>query len=132
MSSQELLIEFGALALLCSSVVLVRKRMLSLRYGLGWLTVAVAGLAGGPLLELGSREVKSLGFTETGFSLGVFIMFLGLLCLQLSISLSGLHHAVQDLSEHAALLDERVRQLEAGGGSREEARSAASELGSGW
>ena len=53
-----------------------------------------------------------LGFTATGFSLGVLIAFLGLICLQLSISLSGLHRAIQDLTEHAALVEQRLRELE--------------------
>jgi hypothetical protein len=37
----------------------------------------------------------------------------GRLCLRLSISLSGLHCAIQNLSEHAALTEQRLRTLEA-------------------
>lgn len=112
MSVQVVLIELGALFLLCSSVTLVRMRLLSIRYGLGWIGVSLAGLVAGPILALVSVQARVLGFTETGFSLGVFIAFLVLLCLQLSISLSGLHYAVQDLSEHGALVEERLRRLE--------------------
>lgn len=112
MSTQAVLVEVGAVALLVSTVLLVRRRLLSIRYGLGWLTVSGAGVAAGPLLEIFSREAKKIGFTPTGFSLGVFILFLILLCLQLSVSLSGLHGAVQALSEYSALLEERVRRLE--------------------
>src|SRR5664279_4876554 len=112
MSTQAILIEVGALALLGSTFLLVRRRLLSVRYGLGWLTVSVAGVAAGPLLQAFSGQARRIGFTQTGFSLGVFILFLILLCLQLSVSLSGLHSAVQALSEHAALLEERVRRLE--------------------
>jgi Na+/melibiose symporter-like transporter len=111
-STQAVLVEVGALALLVSTFMLVRRRLLSIRYGLGWLTVAVAGVAAGPLLGVFALQAKKIGFTPTGFSLGVFIVFLILLCLQLSVSLSGLHGAVQELSEHAALLEERVRRLE--------------------
>jgi hypothetical protein len=102
----------SAVALMISTVVLVRRRMLSLRYGLGWLGVSVLGFIGTPLLTLASGPVKHLGFTRTGFSLGVLIAFLGLICLQLSISLSGLHRAIQDLSEHAALVEQRLRAVE--------------------
>jgi Na+/melibiose symporter-like transporter len=112
MSVQAVLIELGALALLGSTITLVRLRLLSIRYGLGWISVSLAGIAAGPLLAILAREVKRVGFTPTGFSLGVFIVFLVLLCLQLSISLSGLHRAIQDLSEHAALVEERLRRLE--------------------
>lgn len=112
MSTQAVLIEIGAVTLLVSTFVLVRRRLLSIRYGLGWLVVCAGGVAAGPLLEVFATQAKKIGFTPTGFSLGVFIGFLILLCLQLSVSLSGLHSAVRELSEHAALLEERVRQLE--------------------
>jgi len=93
-------------------MVLVRRRMLSVRYGMGWLAVTLVGFLGAPLLGLVADHVASFGFTATGFSLGVFVAFLGLVCLQLSISLSGLHSALQDLAEHAALVEQRVRTLE--------------------
>lgn len=103
----------GAAALTISTVVLVRRRLLSIRYGMGWLAVSLLGLVGAPLLSLLAERVESIGFTPTGFSLGIFVAFLGLVCLQLSISLSGLHSSVQDLAEHAALVEQRVRTLEA-------------------
>jgi Na+/melibiose symporter-like transporter len=112
MSNQAWIMMAGALALMFSTVVLVRRRLLSIRYGLGWLTVALIGLVGAPLLGVITPEVHHLGFTATGFSLGILLAFLGLICLQLSISLSGLHRAIQDLSEHAALVEHRLRELE--------------------
>jgi Na+/melibiose symporter-like transporter len=112
MSTQAILIESGALMLLASTIILVRLRLLSIRYGLGWIAVSLCGLVGAPLLVLLSWQARSLGFTPTGFSLGIFIIFLGLLCLQLSVSLSGLHQAIQDLAEHCALVEERVHCLE--------------------
>jgi Uncharacterized conserved protein (DUF2304) len=112
MSSEAAILMVGAAALMVSTVVLVRRRLLSIRYGLGWLTVSIAGFLGTPLLSVAASHVRHLGITPTGFSLGVLIAFLGLICLQLSISLSGLHRAVQDLSEHAALIEQRVRELE--------------------
>jgi Na+/melibiose symporter-like transporter len=113
MSTQALIVMAGAAALTLSTVALVRRRLLSIRYGMGWLAVSIVGFVGAPLLSLAASRVESLGFTATGFSLGIFVVFLGLVCLQLSISLSGLHGAVQDLAEHAALVEERVRTLEA-------------------
>jgi Na+/melibiose symporter-like transporter len=112
MSIQAIFVLLGALALMLSTVTLVRRRLLSIRYGLGWLTVAAAGIVTAPVLSSVAAKVKSLGFTATGFSLGLFIAFLGLVCLQLSVSLSGLHRAVQNLAEHAALVEQRVRDLE--------------------
>jgi Na+/melibiose symporter-like transporter len=120
MSFQAALIMAGAAALGVSTTILVRRRLLSIRYGLGWLTVSLVGFVGAPLLSVFAPLVEGLGFTATGFSLGVFIVFLGLVCLQLSISLSGLHSAVQDLAEYAALVEARVGALET---ERDEARS---------
>ena len=112
MSIQAVIVMLGAAGLMTSTVILVRRRMLSIRYGLGWLAVSTCGLVGAPLLSVAASSVRHLGFTSTGFSLGVLIAFLGLICLQLSISLSGLHRAVQDLSEHAALMEKRLHELE--------------------
>jgi Na+/melibiose symporter-like transporter len=112
MSIQAVIGMIGAGCLMVSTVVLVRRRLLSIRYGLGWLAVSIVGFMGAPLLSVVSSSVRHLGFTATGFSLGILIAFLGLVCLQLSISLSGLHRAVQNLSEQAALVEQRVRELE--------------------
>ncbi len=112
MSIQAVIVMLGAIVLMASTVILVRRRLLSIRYGLGWLTVSILGLVGAPLLGVITRHVRHLGFTATGFSLGILIAFLGLICLQLSISLSGLHRAIQDLSEHAALVEHRLHELE--------------------
>ena len=103
----------GAAALVFSTTSLVRRRLLSIRYGLGWLAVSAIAFVGAPVLSVAAPLVEELGFTATGFSLGVFILFLGLVCLQLSISVSGLHSAVQDLAEHAALVEARLATLEA-------------------
>lgn len=123
MSVQAVIVMLGAIALMASTVILVRRGLLSIRYGLGWLTVSILGLVGAPLLGVITRHVRHLGFTATGFSLGVLIAFLGLICLQLSISLSGLHRAIQDLSEHAALVEQRIHELEV---STQAARSKSS------
>lgn len=123
MSVQAVIVMLGAIALMASTVILVRRGLLSIRYGLGWLTVSIVGLVGAPLLGVITRQVRHLGFTATGFSLGVLIAFLGLICLQLSISLSGLHRAIQDLSEHAALVEQRIHELEV---STQAARSRSS------
>jgi hypothetical protein len=112
MSVQAVIVLLGALSLMGSTVLLVRRRMLSVRYGLGWLTVALLGVVAAPLLGVITRQARHLGFSATGFALGVLIAFLGLICLQLSISLSGHHRAIQDLSEHAALVEQRLRELE--------------------
>lgn len=112
MSIQAWAIVVGGLGLLMSTVWLVRLRLLSIRYGLGWLGLSALAIAGAPVLVMLSDHVDRLGLTQTGFSLGVLALFLGLICFQLSISLSGVQHVVQDLAEHAAHVEHRVRELE--------------------
>jgi hypothetical protein len=113
MSLQAWTIVVGGVGLLVSTVALVRLRLLSIRYGLGWLSLALLAIAGAPVLEALAPHVDELGLTPTGFSLGVLAAFLGLVCLQLSISLSGVQQALQDLAEHAAHVEQRLRSLEA-------------------
>ena len=119
MSGQTVLLMAVALMLMVSTTWLVRLRLLSIRYGIGWLLVGALGVVGAPILTLTATNVDILGFTPTGFSLGVYVSFLGLVCLQLSISLSGLHHAIQDLAEHSAHVEARLRAIEEGRAVRE-------------
>lgn len=116
MSVQAVIVLVGAFALMVSTVLLVRTRMLSVRYGLGWLTVSLLGVIVAPLLGTITAQARHLGFSATGFSLGILIAFLGMICLQLSISLSGHHRAIQDLSEYSALVEHRLRELESAHG----------------
>ncbi len=112
MSIQAVLVMLAAVGLMVSTATLVRRRMLSIRYGFGWLMVSLAGIVGAPLLSVAAHRARSVGFTPTGFSLGLFIAFLGLICLQLSISLSRVHRAIQDLAEYTALVEHRLGELE--------------------
>lgn len=112
MTGQALLGVTGGILLILSTFALVRRGLLSIRYGMGWLAVSMLAIIGLPLLVVFSDDVRPLGFSPTGFSVGVFIVFIGLVCLQLSVSISGLHKAIQDLAEHAALTEERLREIE--------------------
>jgi hypothetical protein len=113
MSIQVVLIILGGVTLLGSTVALVRRQLLSIRYGIGWLAVSLLAICGAPALQLLATQVAAFGLTPTGFSLGVLIAFLGVISLQLSISLSSTQRVLQDLAEHAALVEQRLRDLEA-------------------
>lgn len=127
MTGQTLLIMLGALLLMLSTIRLVRMRLLSISYGIGWLSLATIGLLGSPLLTVITQRLDVLGFTPTGFSLGIFVVFLGLIALQLSISLSGLQRATQDIAEHASHVEARLRRLERAAEQADAAAPAASE-----
>lgn len=97
-----------AACLLAVTVMLVRSGLLTARYALGWSTLAVVAFLGGPILGLVSERIGFLGFTQTGFSLGIILLFLTAISVQLSITLSGLISSTRDLSESVALLKEQV------------------------
>ncbi len=122
MSGQAVIVMLAGVTLGVITWRLVRLRFLSIRYGIGWLIVALLAVLGAPVLSFVTSGSIPFGFTPTGLSLGVVILFLGLVCLQLSISLSGLHHAVQDLAEHAAHVEARLREVE---GARNSERQVA-------
>ena len=89
-----------------------RRRLLSLRYALGWMAVSALLLVGALVLALVGGVSESLPFTPTGLLSAMGIGFLLLITLQLSISLSGHQEAIRELSEANALLEERLTRVE--------------------
>jgi hypothetical protein len=89
-----------------------RRRLLSLRYALGWMAVSALLLVSALVLALVGGVSESLPFTPTGLLSAMGISFLLLITLQLSISLSGHQEAIRELSEANALLEERLTRVE--------------------
>jgi hypothetical protein len=109
---QALLVAFGGLGLLVVAFLLARRRLLSLRYALGWMAVSMLLLGAALILVLIGGISHSLPITPTGLLAGVGLAFLLAVCLQLSISLSGHQEAIRELSEANALLEERLQRIE--------------------
>jgi hypothetical protein len=110
---QALLVALGGLGLLVVAFLLARRRLLSLRYALGWMAVSMLLLGAALILVLIGGISHSLPITPTGLLAGVGLAFLLAVCLQLSISLSGHQEAIRQLSEANALLEERLHRIEA-------------------
>ncbi len=110
---QALLVALGGLGLLVVVFMLARRRLLSLRYALGWMAVSMLLLGAALILVLIGGISHSLPITPTGLLAGVGLAFLLAVCLQLSISLSGQQEAIRELSEANAMLAERLQRLEA-------------------
>jgi hypothetical protein len=109
---QSLLVALGGVGLLVGVFLLARHGLLSLRYALGWMAVSLLLLAAAILLVLIGGISHSLPITPTGLLAGVGLAFLLVVCLQLSISLSGQQEAIRELSESNALLGERLQRFE--------------------
>lgn len=110
---QAVLVALGGLGLLVIAFLLARRRLLSLRYALGWMAVSILLLGAALILVLIGGISHSLPITPTGLLAGVGLAFLLAVCLQLSISLSGHQEAIRQLSEANALLEERLQRIEA-------------------
>ena len=92
-------------------VTLSRKERISFRYTVGWLTLCILSAAGGLLLPF--IEPLSSKFQLDAFSLvgALAIIVLLSLCIQLSISISGLQRLVRKLNEDFALQKKEISDL---------------------
>jgi hypothetical protein len=98
-------LEIGLVAILFTFVILylAKKQLISFRYTLGWLTLCVVGLCTGPLIPLIKPLANKLQLDAFSLIGASAICILVALCIQLSISISGLQKQVQKLNEDLAL-----------------------------
>lgn len=87
---------------------LSRRGRLSMRYTLGWLSIGFLSLLY-PLVLIAASEISTfLGVQQLAVFLGMPLIILILVCVQLSISVSGLLERTRTLSESLAILEEHV------------------------
>ena len=84
-------------------IILARRQMLSFRYAAGWLVLLLLTALSGILIPLARPLSKSLSTTPGVLVSGSAIVILVLICIQLSVSISGLQKQVQKLAEEIAL-----------------------------
>jgi hypothetical protein len=84
--------------------VLARRSRLSFRYALGWLLLFIPGLLAVVLLPLANPISKALAITPAALLAVGFMTVLVTICIQLSISISGLQEQVRKLCEEVAQL----------------------------
>ena len=100
----------GAVIFVCGAAMLfvtaklARQRKLSFQYASGWVGVSLAVIASSLLTPLVNPIAKWFSMTGTAVFLVVAVAFVVAMCMQLSISVSGLHERVRDLAEANALL----------------------------
>jgi LPXTG-motif cell wall-anchored protein len=104
-SKQALVLLGGGLVLFGAVVWLLRRRLVTLRYALGWLTIAVVVMLGALFTGMVSEVGDLAGMTPTAVFLLVATVILLAITIQLSISVSGLQAQVQDLAEACAMLE---------------------------
>jgi hypothetical protein len=100
-----------ACAFAIAIITLSRRNRISFRYTMGWLTLSVLSAVGGlliPVIEPLSRKFRLDAFSLVG-ALAVIVL-VGL-CIQLSISISGLQQQLRKLNEDLALQKKEIDDL---------------------
>lgn len=82
---------------------------LSMRYALGWVAMGILFLLFPLLLLVGDVVSKWIDIQPAIIYLGLPILVLLLICVQLTISISGLSSRTRDLAESVAILDQEAK-----------------------
>lgn len=106
---QAFLLGAGGALLAAVVVVLARRQLISLRYALGWTTIAITGASAALLIPLIEPFARLFGMSPTGVLLVGVTGVLLAITLQLSVSVSGLQSQVRDLAESNALLARELK-----------------------
>ena len=106
-------IELAAISCLFSIAVIAlsRRGRISFRYTVGWLTLCALGALGGlllPIIEPLSDKFRLDAFSFVG---AIAVVVLLGLCVQLSISISGLQKQLRKLNENFALQKKELDDL---------------------
>lgn len=110
---QGALIAVGGLLLGVAAVTLARRRLITLRYALGWLAIALVTLVSAAAASLITPIARLFSMTATGVLLASATVLLVAIAVQLSISVSGLQAQLRELAEAHALLANRLDELDA-------------------
>ena len=94
-------------------VYLARKQRISFRYTVGWLALCVIGALSGLLIPVITPLASALQLDAFSLVGAIAVIVLLALCVQLSISISGLQNQVQLLNEDLALHKKAVEESSA-------------------
>ena len=101
----QLLLAVGACtAFLLSVHKLARIKRLSFRYALGWIALGATGLVAAAVVPFASEIAHVLHLSPAGVLATGAVVLLVAICVQLSISISGIQEQTRLLAEELALL----------------------------
>ena len=89
-------------------VTLARRQLISFRYTVGWLALCSLGLVAGLLIPVLKPIADALRISEVALVATSAVSVLLVVCIQLSISISGLQRQLQDVTEELALTRRQV------------------------
>jgi hypothetical protein len=102
---------------LCSACVIyraARRGLLNFRYTVGWLLLSAFGIMAGIIIPVIAPIANFLAITPAALLAIGGIILLVIICVQLSISISGLHERQRRLTEELAHLRQTVDTIERG------------------
>jgi hypothetical protein len=111
--AQALEIAAVSLAFAVFIVYLSRSQRISFRYTVGWLALCIIGALSGLLIPVITPLASALQLDAFSLVGAAAIVVLLVLCVQLSISISGLQRQVQLLNEDLALHKQAVEDSSA-------------------
>jgi len=97
-----------AVAFAVHVVRLSRKRLLSFKYTIGWISVCMVGIFASPLVFLVTPLAKALRLTPTALLVAISTISVAVILIQLSVSISGNQRKMETLVRENALLRESL------------------------
>ena len=117
MSAQSMQSVLGSLVSFFFIIVihrLGRNQRLSFRYTVGWLALGVLGIVGGLVLPISVSLAGRINLSPAALLGAGALLLLIVLCVQLSISISGMQEQIRRLAEEAAYLREELDEARTG------------------
>ncbi|NBU60331.1 MAG: DUF2304 domain-containing protein [Actinobacteria bacterium] len=97
-----------ALAFAVHVARLSKKRLLSFKYTIGWMSVCLFGIFASPLVFLITPLAKWLRLTPTALLIAMSTISVAVILIQLSVSISGNQRKMETLVRENALLRESL------------------------
>jgi hypothetical protein len=105
---QAIVIALASVLIAGGVLVLARRQRLSFRYAIGWMLFLGLGVVSALLLPIVQPAARQLGVTPGVIVSSLAVIALLAICIQLSVSISGLQEQVRSLAEESALLRAEV------------------------
>ena len=107
------LVQFGLVAAVAASfivavVMLARRQKISFQYAIGWLVLLIIALFSGLLVPVVEPVATAAKLSPVAVILAISVVILLAVCIQLSISISGLQRQVRRLHEEVAFLKQGI------------------------
>ncbi len=105
-----LLVSGLSLALMIVVILLAQRQKISFRYAVGWLGLFALGFMGALIVPLIGPLADSLNLAPISIMAAIAVFVLLMICIQLSVSISGLQQQVRQLAEEIALNELHARK----------------------